>query len=187
MFVCWFVIWLVGQQLVQIDASISHLYQSHYPPPLPSICDCISWWQLCHCNALDVFIITLIKNSKVACCRSTPTLCCPDIQSCVELFPEAKLGQWLIVREFGMFHSYSCPCCLAFIPPIWKPAAASGCDDKDICHVQNFSVLCHVLPSRASLVLVWSLCLQTNRGTSIENTDEIPLRILIEHLGRASW
>ena len=143
--------------------------------------------------AVKSLVVTPIKNSKVASCRSTLALCCPDIQSCVEPFPEAKLGQWLIVREFGMFHSYSCSC-LAFIPPIWKPAAASGCDDKDICHVQNFSVLCHVLPSQASLVLVWSLCLQTNirRHKYWEyrwnpSLYESWLSILVGYLGKASW
>ena len=158
-------------------------------PPAPPT---INMWLhiLMAVMSLDVFIVTQIKNSKVVSHRSTLALCCPDIQSCVEPFPEAKLGQWLIVRQIGMFHSYSCSCSsLAFIPPIWKPAAASGCDDKDICHVQNFSVLCHVLPSQASLVLVWSLCLQTNqRHKYWEYTVEIHLfMILIEHLGRTSW
>ena len=75
---------------------------------------------------------------------------------------------------FGMSRSSYFAGWLAFIPRIWK-AAASGCDDKDICHcdrrsddedichchwhcddkdicyVCNFSVLCHIL-CQASIV-----------------------------------
>ena len=41
--------------------------------------------------------------------------------------------QGLIVCLFGMSRSSYFAGWLAFIPRIWK-AAASGCDDKDICH-----------------------------------------------------
>ena len=127
--------WMVICNLARASLARVDASSSH----LPLTCHCICWWKWIGWR-------WWFDLSSLYLCLS-PT------------FPRGKiLWRWLIVCQLRTFDCWW----LAFIPPIWKPAASGCCDDKDICHVPNFSVL--------PCSLVASLGLSTVHKPAIRST-----------------